>query len=73
MGLSGQGLFCTAGGAAFRSGANDQKLRAAAQSTPLGAVPVRGSGAPIFIHASRSAISAADSLALGGMRKVSSS
>ena len=76
MSPRGQPACLTAGGADFFGGRNDQNSRAFREisdgppATPAG--PVRGSGAPILIQASKSATTVSGSLPLGGIWSSSS-
>src|SRR4051794_19669974 len=70
-----QSAAFTAGAAGFRTGLYAQKSRPASSVRPtcfFDTAPVRGSGAPIFTHCSKSATTASGSLPFGGIFRSSS-
>src|SRR5438552_1078665 len=75
IGFAGQSLIVTEGRGALLGSWKDQCLRAAAKSMPDGgafAAAAAGTGAPIRIQVSRSAIDSAESGSLGGIWRFSS-
>ena len=77
MSPRGHSVRFTEGGLDFFGGRNDQNSRPFARSADArpaaaGAGPVRGSGAPILIQASKSATTASGSFPLGGIWRSSS-
>src|SRR5262245_41808059 len=67
----------TAGGEVFLGGTNDQKERPFSTSTTYlcacaAALPSRGSGAPIFTHVSKSAITLSGRRPFGGIARLGS-
>src|SRR2546430_17267943 len=74
IGFFGQDFSLTSGGARSLGGCSDQNFFASAASTVVfkGDVLSRGSGAPIFAQATKSATAAGARVFFGGIRRSSS-